>query len=345
MSDQTVSGYVVADSSTEHDLRSTQVAFSHLQLSEMSERLDADPRVSGPRVVVRNAWSSLNYKDALAMQGHPGVAKRLPLVPGIDIAGVVESSESDRFQAGDEVMIFHALFGTEHHGGFSTHSLVPDSWLYRLPDSLSMRDAMIVGTAGFTAAQCVDELVRHDVQPDSGEIIVTGATGGVGVFAVNLLSQLGYDVVAVTGKPDRVEWLKELGANSIMSREDAVDTSARPLLKSRWAGAVDTVGGSTLATILRSTRLYGCVTACGLVGGIDLNLTVYPFILRGVTLQGVDTANISYSRRQSIWEKIAGEWRPLMLEQLAIETSLSELPSHVETIMKGGIAGRVVVKI
>ncbi len=203
-------------------------------------------------VVIETRYSSLNYKDALAATGHPGVARQLPHVPGIDAAGVVVSSMVPQIQLGDEVMVFHANMGTSVFGGYSQYIRVPADWVYHLPDGMSMRQAMAYGTAGFTAAQSVLELIRHDVKPDSGEVVVTGATGGVGTFAVAMLAKLGYPVVAVSGKPERADWSKSLGAKEVLSRADMNDESSRPLLKARWAGAVDTVGGNTLATVLRS---------------------------------------------------------------------------------------------
>lgn len=298
-----------------------------------------------PMVRIQLKYSSLNYKDALAIQGHPGVAKRLPLIPGIDGAGVVAGTTGTRFQVGDEVMIFHAQFGTEHHGAYSELAYVPESWVYALPTGMSLRQAMALGTGGFTAAQCVDELHRHQLTPDLGEIVVSGATGGVGIFAVKLLSKLGYRVVASTGKSERTDWLLANGASEVISREELHDRSDRPLLKSRWAGAVDTVGGQTLATIIRGTKSFGCVTACGLVGGTQLDVTVYPFILRGVTLQGIDTANITYERRAAIWEKLGGPWRLDSLDALITEVDLDGLLTAANQISAGQIAGRIVVRL
>lgn len=298
-----------------------------------------------PMVRVRIQYSSINYKDALAVNGHPGVAKSLPLVPGIDAAGVVEESTGERFQVGDPVMIFHAKFGTEKYGGYAKYAWVPETWVYPIPMGLEMRETMVIGTAGFTAAQCVDELLRHDVQPDQGEIVVSGATGGVGIFAIKLLAQLGFSVVASTGKADRAEWLRQQGAVEVISREALNDRSGRPLLKSRWAGAVDTVGGDTLETIIRATRGFGCVTACGLAGGNHLSTTVFPFILRGVTLQGIDTANISYHRRSAIWERLANDWRLDGLETLGKEIALNEVLDQTKEILGGRVAGRFVVRL
>ena len=294
-------------------------------------------------VVIETRYSSLNYKDALAATGHPGVARQLPHVPGIDAAGVVVFSMVPQIQLGDEVMVFHANMGTSVFGGYSQYIRVPADWVYHLPDGMSMRQAMAYGTAGFTAAQSVLELIRHDVKPDSGEVVVTGATGGVGTFAVAMLAKLEYPVVAVSGKPERADWLKSLGAKQVLSRADMNDQSSRPLLKARWAGAVDTVGGNTLATVLRSAALHACVTACGLVGGVDLPMTVHPFILRGITLQGIDSSNINHETRARIWHKLATELALVNVDDLVREVSLVDLEAAIVDILAGKIAGRIVV--
>lgn len=296
-------------------------------------------------VRIQVEYSSLNYKDALCAEGHPGVAKTLPIVPGIDAAGKIVATNTPLFATGDAVMVFHAQFGTECDGGYSTLVDVPAEWVYRIPESLDSRSVMTIGTGGFTAAQCVDELQRHRVLPESGEIIVSGATGGVGIFAIGILAKLGYRVVASTGKPEQVGWLKSLGASEVVGREQLNDETKRPLLAGKWAGAVDTVGGNTLATILRSTRPFGCVTACGLVGGPNFEISVYPFILRGVALQGIDTAGIEREYRQEVWNRIAQDWALERLAELAIEVDLEGLDAKIGEILAGKIAGRVIVKM
>lgn len=306
--------------------------------------VDLEP-LADDRVRVGVKYSSLNYKDALCSTGHPGVARNLPLVPGIDAAGTVVQSNSAEVETGSEVMIFHADFGTKVNGGYAQFVDVPSQYVYSLPSGLNHRDAMIIGTAGFTAAQSVDELVKHGVVPDSGPVVVSGATGGVGIMSVKILAKLGYTVVASTGKAERHEMLKQLGASEVIDRAAINDSSDTPLLKGKWAGAVDTVGGNTLATILRTTKLHGCVTACGLVGGTDLAMSVYPFILRGVTLQGIDTANIERDYRQSLWQRLAGDWKLEHLEALATEVSLENLDESIASILEGAIAGRVVVDV
>jgi putative YhdH/YhfP family quinone oxidoreductase len=296
-------------------------------------------------VLIQVDWSSLNYKDALAATGHPGVARQLPHIPGVDAAGTVVASEDPRFEIGQEVLAMGHDLGADRWGGWSRYMRVPANWVFARPESISLREAMVVGTAGYTAAMCVSALQQHGVQPESGQILVTGATGGVGCLATKLLGRLGYSVVAVTGKPDWHDRLRAWGAEEILSREQAIDTSGKPLLSARWAGAVDTVGGATLATILRQTAHRGCVSACGLVGGNELSLTVYPFILRGVTLAGIDAAWCPMSQRLELWNRLVNEWRMDDLAELESEVGFDELPHAVERILAGEIAGRVIVRL
>jgi putative YhdH/YhfP family quinone oxidoreductase len=294
-------------------------------------------------VLVRVAYSSLNYKDGLACQGHPGVVRSFPHVPGVDCAGTVVESSSREYRPGDEVLVTGYELGAGHWGGFAAYVRVPAEWVVRLPAGLPLRDAMIYGTAGFTAAQCVTAIVERGIGPERGPVVVTGATGGVGSLAVVILAKLGYDVAAVTGKRERHDWLRQLGARTILGRDEVIDTSDRPLLSARWAAAVDTVGGRPLATILRSIDHRGCVAACGLVAGAELVLTVYPFILRGVTLAGIDSAKCPRPQRLEMWQKLAGPWRVEQLERIADEITLDELPDRVQKILAGQIVGRTIV--
>lgn len=296
-------------------------------------------------VVIRVAWSSLNYKDALAATGHPGVAKKLPHVPGIDAAGEVLVSSSARFRTGDAVIVTGYELGSGRWGGYSELIRVPAEWVVPLPAGLALRESMLYGTAGFTAARSIDKLLLNGVEPAAGEVVVTGASGGVGSLAVAMLAKLGYTVAAVSGKPEAAAMLRELGAATILTRQDVLDSSHKPLLAGRFAGAVDTVGGETLATLLASTKQHGCVAACGLVGGMELHTTVYPFILRGVTLAGIDSALCPMDRRLALWQKLSGEWKPEGLKRLAQEISLDELPMAVEQILRGGVTGRTLVRI
>lgn len=295
--------------------------------------------------VVAIEYSSLNYKDALAATGHPGVCKAFPMVPGIDAVGKVVACASARFQPGDAVLVANPRFGTEVWGGYATYARLPQEWLIPLPGGLSPREAMVIGTAGFTAAQCVEALIANGAKPEGGEIVVSGATGGVGILAVMLLAKMGFQVVASTGKTDREDWLKRLGASRVIDRKNLVDESQRPLLPGMWQGAVDTVGGNTLATILRATKNEGCVTACGLVGGNALSLTVYPFILRGVILHGIDSANISIEHKLKIWTSLAGPWRLSNLEEVSESVGLIKLNQKIDDILAGKIFGRTVVDL
>ncbi len=296
-------------------------------------------------VLVRVAFSSLNYKDALAAEGHPGVVRKLPHVPGIDAAGKVVESSDARFIAGQEVVITGYELGANQWGGWAEFVRVPADWIVPLPAGMSLKETMVLGTAGFTAAQCVNAIVLNGVTPDMGEILVTGATGGVGCLAVKLLAKLGYPVVAVTGKQHLVPRLYEWGAGRVLSREEAVSKSDKPLLSAFWAGAVDTVGGTTLATIIRETKPYGVIAACGLVGGADLNLTVHPFILRGVTLAGISSSLLPHDRRVEIWRKLSQEWRLEGLDELTTTVGLAGLESSIQRILKGEMIGRTLVDL
>lgn len=294
-------------------------------------------------VTIRVAYSSLNYKDALATQGHPGVVRTLPHVPGIDCAGTVVASTSPDYHPGDVVLVTGYELGASHWGGFAEFVRVPAEWIVQLPSGLTVRDAMIYGTAGFTAAQCVTAIVERGITPDRGPVLVTGATGGVGSLSVAILAKLGYEVEALTGKREHHEWLRRLGAGKIVDRDVLSDDSNQPLLSARWTAAVDTIGGGPLATILRSLQHRGCVAACGLVAGTELNTTVYPFILRGVTLAGIDSAKCPRPERMQMWEKLAGAWRVAQLDDIADEITLDELPDRVKKILAGQIVGRTIV--
>jgi acrylyl-CoA reductase (NADPH) len=294
-------------------------------------------------ILIRVHSSSLNYKDALSATGNPGVTKKFPHIPGIDAAGTVVTSSSSQFQAGDSVIVTGFDLGMNTWGGFAEYVQVPANWVVPLPQSLTLRESMIFGTSGLTAALCLDALIRNGVAPTSGEVLVTGATGGVGSLAIAILAKLGYAVAAVTGKPTQHHYLFSLGTTSVISREEAIDQTKKPLLKERWAGVIDTVGGNTLATAIKATRYGGCVTACGLVGGSDLLTTVYPFILRGVCLIGIDSANCPLSTRLRLWEKLATDWNPGNLEAIATTVNLSQLSNQIDAMLQGQSVGRTVV--
>lgn len=315
---------------------------------QASARVTALPVAQLPAgdVLIRVAYSSLNYKDALAATGNPGVVRRFPHIPGIDAAGVVESSQSAQFRPGDQVLVTGFALGAPAWGGFAELIRVPAGWVVPLPARLSLREAMIFGTAGFTAAASIEALQHNEIRPDSGEIVVTGATGGVGSLAVAMLARLGYRIVAVSGKPEAADYLKKLGAAAVIGRDEVNDTANKPLLPGRWAGAVDAVGGNTLATIIRSTQRAGCVTACGLVGGTELPLSVHPFILRGVRLVGIDSAEYPIERRSALWQKMANDWRPGNLEALVADcVELAQLDPQIRAILAGKTRGRVLVKL
>lgn len=296
-------------------------------------------------VVIRVAYSSLNYKDALAATGHPGVAKRLPHVPGIDAAGVVASSDSEAFPVGQEVLITGYSLGETRYGGWAGYVRMPAENVVPLPEGLSLFESMALGTAGFTAAQSVLAIEERSIDPGRGPVLVTGATGGVGSFAVSLLSRAGYEVVAVTGKADAHDYLTQLGASRIAARDEVNDTSNKPLLKACWSSAVDTTGGNILGTILRSTDHRGVVAACGLVAGTEIPMTVYPFLLRGVNLVGIDSAQCPMDQRRSLWARLAGEWKLEDLETISRTVSLDQLGDCVTEILGGKVRGRIVVAL
>jgi acrylyl-CoA reductase (NADPH) len=296
-------------------------------------------------VVIEVKYSSLNYKDALSASGNKGVTRKYPHTPGIDAAGIVAHSTTRAFAAGDQVIVTGFDLGMNTPGGFGQYISVPSAWVVRLPQGLSLRDSMAYGTAGFTAALCIVRLMASGLSQDSGEVLVTGATGGVGSIAVAILAKLGFDVVAATGKIDEKDFLTALGAKSIIPREEANDTSGRPLQKGRWAGVVDTVGGNILATAIKSAKYGGLVAACGNAMSADLAVSVYPFILRGVSLLGVDSVEVPMSTRQRVWQKLAQDWKLELSGDLIAECSLEELSPKIDQILKGGIRGRIVVDL
>lgn len=296
-------------------------------------------------VLIRVRYSSLNYKDSMAANGHPGIVRKFPHVPGIDAAGVVAESMSPQFQVGDDVIATGHELGVERYGGWAEYVRVPAAWVVPRPPSLSLEESMIYGTAGFTAAQCVQALKQHGIKPDRGEVVVTGATGGVGALALMILSKLGYQVAAVSGKRDRDTWLKQLGAARVMTREELADEPRKPLLGSKYAGAVDTVGGAPLAALVKSLQHRGCVACCGMVAGADLAMTVYPFILRGVTLAGIDSAWCPDDQRPGIWNHLATDWKPDRLSDIATFVDLSDVGDAVQRMQRAEHTGRIVVRV
>ncbi len=296
-------------------------------------------------VLVRVHFSSLNYKDALSATGNKGVTRKYPHTPGIDAAGVVEQSSDERFKSGDEVIVTSYDLGMNTSGGFGQYIKVPADWVVPMPEAFSARESMLYGTAGFTAALSVYQLTQHNVLPENGDILVSGATGGVGGIAVSILSKMGYSVVAVNGLSDASDYLKDIGANSVISIDEATDKSDRPLLKAKWAGSIDTVGGDILATSIKSVKLSGTVTCCGNAASADLPLTVFPFILRGVMLIGIDSQNCPMPLRKKIWEKMAEDWRVPHFEQRVSEIGLDDLNQRIDMMMERKHQGRTVVKL
>jgi acrylyl-CoA reductase (NADPH) len=295
-------------------------------------------------LIIEVKYSSLNYKDALSATGNKGVTKKYPHTPGIDAAGVVVDSTTKTFGVGDQVVVMGFDLGMNTAGGFGQYISVPSGWAIKLPQGLSPKDSMGYGTAGLTAALCIIRLMASGLSKDSGEVLVTGATGGVGSVAIAILAKLGFNVVAATGKSSEHAFLKSLGAKTIISREEANDTSGRLLQKPRWAGVVDTVGGNILATALKTAKYGGLVAACGNAMSPELNVNVFPFILRGVSLLGVDSVEIPMRARQMAWSKLAGEWK-IDLSSIVTEVSLQELNPQIDSILKGGVRGRVIVDL
>ncbi|UPO98555.1 YhdH/YhfP family quinone oxidoreductase (plasmid) [Cetobacterium somerae] len=295
--------------------------------------------------LIKIEYSSLNYKDALSASGNKGVTKVYPHTPGIDGAGTVVESKNPNLKPGTEVIITGYDFGMNTSGGYQEYVKVPSEWVVPLPKNMSLKESMIYGTAGLTAAISVYKLViKGEVKPEDGEILVTGATGGVGSVAVKILSKLGYDVVGVTGKLEEKEFLLNIGAKRVIGRDEVNDTS-RPILKGVYAGAIDTVGGNILSTAIKSLKYNGVVTTCGNVAGASFESSVYPFIIRGVTLYGVDSVQISSSERELLWNKLSIEWKIDDLEKLSTEVTLEELNEKIELILKGENKGRVIVKL
>lgn len=296
-------------------------------------------------VLVRVAYAALNYKDALSASGHKGISRNYPHTPGVDASGVVEESDDPNFPPGSSVVVTSYDLGMNTKGGFAEYIRVPADWLVPLPSSMTLREAMIIGTAGFTASLAIHKMEAGGQRPDMGEVVVTGASGGVGSMAVAILAKIGYRVVAASGKQEHYDWLQKLGAKRCVNREEVDDDSGRPLLRSRWAGAIDTVGGNTLATLLKACARNGNVASCGLVASAELHTTVYPFILNGVNLLGVDSAETPMPLRRKIWDKLAEEYRPPRLNDMAEMVGLEEIPRKMDDILNGESVGRVVADL
>jgi acrylyl-CoA reductase (NADPH) len=300
--------------------------------------------LSAGDVVILAEASSVNYKDALAATGAGKIVRRFPLIGGIDVAGRVYSSRDARFSPGDRVLVTGYDLGVAHDGGYAGFVRVPGDWVVPRPEGLSAHDAMALGTAGFTAALSLVDMERNGLKPGHGPVIVTGATGGVGSIAVQLLAARGYDVTALTGKEAEHDFLRSLGAKEVLSRT-TLQMGTKPLEKSQWAGAVDVAGGETLAWLTRTMHYNGCIASCGLTAGTELKTTVLPFILRGVKLLGIDSAMCPAEERPEIWRLLAGDWNPPGLRSMSINIGMDGLPEAFATLLNGDARGRFVVSI
>ena len=296
-------------------------------------------------VFIQVHYSSLNYKDALSATGNKGVTRTYPHTPGIDAAGEVVSSEDNSFKVGDQVIVTGYDLGMNTSGGFGEYIRVPSSWVVPLPEGMSLKESMMYGTAGFTAALSVYKLIGAGIKPNMGDVLVTGATGGVGSVAVSILSKLGFNVVGATGKMEEKDMLLRLGAKKVIHRAELNDESGRPMLKGIYAGVIDTVGGRMLETALKTVKYGGCVTTCGNVAGQELQTTVYPFILRGISLLGVDSVQCPVDVRRDVWTLLAKEWGNKELLSYTEECTLEELEKKFTLILQGKLKGRTVVKI
>lgn len=296
-------------------------------------------------VLIRVSYSSLNYKDALSASGNRGVTRNYPHTPGIDAAGTVAESNVAEFAPGDEVIVTGYDLGMNTAGGFGQYIRVPAAWVIKRPSGLSLREAMVLGTAGLTAALCVDKLEQAGLEPGEAPVLVTGATGGVGSIAVMLLASLGYKVAAVTGKADQAEFLQSIGASQVVERGVLQAGVEKPLLKEQWAGAVDTVGGDILFNAVKSLQRGASVACCGLTAGVGFQASVLPFILRGVNLLGVDSVEIPLVVKASMWDKLSLQWKLPNLSDLAQEIAMEELPEAIERILASQQSGRIVVRL
>jgi len=296
-------------------------------------------------VLIRVRYSSLNYKDVLSASGNRGVTRRYPHTPGIDAAGEVAASDSENFKPGDKVLCCCYNLGMNISGGFGQYIRVPAAWVMACPAELSLKEAMMYGTGGFTAALSVEKLIAYGVKPEGGKVLVTGATGGVGSVSVAILAKAGFQVVAASGKSDQAEFLQGLGAAEVVGREAITDKKGMALLKTKWGGVIDTVGGEILATALKSVKYGGVVTCCGNVASPELATTVYPFILRGVSLVGIEAAECDMATRERVWGKLAGQWRLAGIEEMVVEAGLADLPQQIELMLAGQHRGRTVVNL
>ncbi|MDD3125382.1 MAG: YhdH/YhfP family quinone oxidoreductase [Candidatus Kapabacteria bacterium] len=312
-------------------------------IDEIGLRYYGDKEVT--ETIIEVEYSGLNYKDALSASGNKGITKQYPHIPGIDLAGKIVATQSSKFKIGDEVIVTGYDMGMNHYGGFCEYATSPDKWIVPRPQSLTLKEAMIYGTSGFTAALGVLNIVEHGITPESGKILVTGATGAVGSMAVSILSKLGYEVAASTGKESEADYLKSLGANEIIDRKTLVDDPQKGLFSSRWAAAFDTVGGPSLSYILKCIAPSGIVTNCGMITSTKLETSIMPFIIRGVKLSGIAASATLMPKRLKVWEKIAGEYNIHPGEDFYDVVSLEELPEKIDLMLAGKLHRKVVVKL
>jgi len=311
-----------------------------------TRRIDDVPidSLGGGDVLVKVEWSCVNYKDGLASSEKGRVARIDPLIPGVDLAGTIVEPGNSGLAVGSPVIVHGYDVGVAHHGGYATHARVSSQWIVPMPNGLTTKTSMMVGTAGFTAALSVDALERAGLRPGTGPVLVTGSTGGVGSYAVGMLAARGYEVVASTGKASAGDWLRSIGAREVIDRAETSAEQVKPLEKERWAGVVDCVGGATLAYALRTTRYGGSVAASGLTGGSELHTTVMPFILRGVNLLGIDTVQVDLASRIAMWGRIATDVKPTWLDsQESTVLGLGDLAPKLDSILKGDVQGRLLV--
>ncbi|MGX6445148.1 NADPH:quinone oxidoreductase family protein [Neobacillus sp. K501] len=326
--------------------------FNALVIDKQEDQFSVKPEKLTPQdlpegeVFIRVHYSGVNYKDSLATIPNGNIVKTFPFVPGIDLAGVVVSSEDPRFQEGDEVIATSYEIGVSHYGGYSEYARIPAKWIVPLPKGLTLKESMIIGTAGFTAALSIQRLEENSLTPEKGKVLVTGATGGVGSFAVSIFSALGYQVEASTGKETEEGYLKKLGAASIVARDEVFDGKVRALGKQKWAAAVDPVGGEPLASLLSQIQYGGSVAASGLTAGTNLPTNVFPFILRGVNLLGIDSVYCPMETRLKVWNRLATDFKPANLEDfIQQEVTLQQLPVVLPSLLKGEARGRTLVKL
>ena len=303
------------------------------------------PKCAENEIVIKVTYSSLNYKDALSSIGNPGVTRNFPHITGIDVAGTVYESTSNIFKMGERVLVTGYDMGMNTHGGHAQFVKVPASWVARIPDSISDKEIMTFGTAGLTAALSINELIANGVKPENGPVLVTGATGGVGSIAVSILSKIGFNVVAISGKKEKIDYLKRIGASEVILRDTFNEESKKPIMNEKYIAVVDTVGGEILANALKYIKYDGVATCCGLTSSHELNTNVFPFILRGIRLIGIDSVECKLEKKQAAWEKLASKWKINTLDSITNEITLYEIKDAYKLLLSGKAVGRYVVRI